>query len=238
MDTFSKLKSVLGSVKLENNGATARDHLANERTFLAWLRTSLAFASIGVAVTQFFRLQSSTNLQNLLIATTTGQERAILTGEHYKGSAAAAEAAAEPPVIEPGSEEFFKYLRLITQQDEQLSKYSTVLGGWFIATGIMVIMFGLWRYFLSQHYLQQGKFPASRFSVVGTFFVTMAVSIPPYSTLSSKLTDSAHCDRVCNHLEYRLLALLSTILTTFYDIIIGARQPRFGYSMYKSLYSI
>ena len=30
-----------------------------ERTFLAWLRTSLAFASIGVAVTQLFRLNSS-----------------------------------------------------------------------------------------------------------------------------------------------------------------------------------
>ena len=30
-----------------------------ERTFLAWLRTSLAFASIGVAVTQLFRLNTS-----------------------------------------------------------------------------------------------------------------------------------------------------------------------------------
>lgn len=33
--------------------------LVSERTFLAWLRTSLAFASIGVAVTQLFRLNSS-----------------------------------------------------------------------------------------------------------------------------------------------------------------------------------
>ena len=30
-----------------------------ERTFLAWLRTSLSFASIGIAVTQLFRLNSS-----------------------------------------------------------------------------------------------------------------------------------------------------------------------------------
>jgi len=30
-----------------------------ERTFLAWLRTSLAFASIGIAITQLFRLNSS-----------------------------------------------------------------------------------------------------------------------------------------------------------------------------------
>lgn len=33
--------------------------LAIERTFLAWLRTSLSFASIGVAITQLFRLNTS-----------------------------------------------------------------------------------------------------------------------------------------------------------------------------------
>ncbi|KOS19334.1 Diphthine--ammonia ligase [Escovopsis weberi] len=47
------------SLELENKGSVARDHLALERTFLAWLRTSLAFASIGVAVTQLFRLDTS-----------------------------------------------------------------------------------------------------------------------------------------------------------------------------------
>ena len=31
----------------------------SERTFLAWLRTSLAFASIGVAITQLFRLNTT-----------------------------------------------------------------------------------------------------------------------------------------------------------------------------------
>lgn len=35
---------------LENSGSTARDHLANERTYLAWIRTSLSLigASIGI----------------------------------------------------------------------------------------------------------------------------------------------------------------------------------------------
>ena len=44
------------SVRLENTQSVARDHLANERTFLAWVRTSLTFASAGVALTQLFRL--------------------------------------------------------------------------------------------------------------------------------------------------------------------------------------
>jgi putative membrane protein len=34
----------------ENTGSVARDHLANERTFLAWIRTSLAVIGLGVLV--------------------------------------------------------------------------------------------------------------------------------------------------------------------------------------------
>lgn len=32
--------------------------MANERTFLAWLRTSLSFITIGIGVTQILRLQN------------------------------------------------------------------------------------------------------------------------------------------------------------------------------------
>ncbi|KAI1504398.1 hypothetical protein F5X99DRAFT_372172 [Biscogniauxia marginata] len=56
------LRNYLGaiwSIELENKGSVARDHLALERTFLAWLRTSLSFASIGIAITQLFRLNIS-----------------------------------------------------------------------------------------------------------------------------------------------------------------------------------
>ncbi|CAG8550935.1 2120_t:CDS:2 [Diversispora eburnea] len=45
------------SLKLKNTAT-------NERTFLAWLRTSLSFISIGVAVTQLFRLTSGSDKSN------------------------------------------------------------------------------------------------------------------------------------------------------------------------------
>ena len=35
----------------------ARTHLANERTFLAWLRTGIALISLGLAVAQFLQHQ-------------------------------------------------------------------------------------------------------------------------------------------------------------------------------------
>lgn len=41
-------RSMRRRVLLENRESTARDHLANERTFLAWVRTSLGLAGLGV----------------------------------------------------------------------------------------------------------------------------------------------------------------------------------------------
>ncbi|KXN88553.1 hypothetical protein AN958_07189 [Leucoagaricus sp. SymC.cos] len=48
------------SLILTNIGSVARDHLASERTFLAYVRTSLAMASAGVALVQLFTVASNT----------------------------------------------------------------------------------------------------------------------------------------------------------------------------------
>ena len=41
------------SLKVANTGSTARDHLANERTFLAWMRTSISLLALGLAIAKF-----------------------------------------------------------------------------------------------------------------------------------------------------------------------------------------
>eukprot|EP00403_Amphidinium_massartii_P036138 CAMPEP_0178441108 /NCGR_PEP_ID=MMETSP0689_2-20121128/37275_1 /TAXON_ID=160604 /ORGANISM="Amphidinium massartii, Strain CS-259" /LENGTH=125 /DNA_ID=CAMNT_0020064205 /DNA_START=1 /DNA_END=374 /DNA_ORIENTATION=+ len=40
---------------VENTGSTARDHLANERTYLAWLRTGLSLLSFGLGAAKFWQ---------------------------------------------------------------------------------------------------------------------------------------------------------------------------------------
>jgi len=49
------------SLVLENSGSVARDHLASERTFLAYVRTSLTIASAGIALFQLFALSNTTS---------------------------------------------------------------------------------------------------------------------------------------------------------------------------------
>merc|ERR1711862_115826 len=47
-------RALLGE-EVDAMGSLARDHLANERTFLAWARTSLVFVGSGVGLHQFYQ---------------------------------------------------------------------------------------------------------------------------------------------------------------------------------------
>ncbi|CAD6584379.1 MAG: hypothetical protein CYPHOPRED_002680 [Cyphobasidiales sp. Tagirdzhanova-0007] len=60
MSVFARLRSP----KYSNTGSVARDHLASERTFLAWLRTGLGFVALGMAVERF----SQFDLTDLLLS--------------------------------------------------------------------------------------------------------------------------------------------------------------------------
>ncbi|KAF9770060.1 hypothetical protein IL306_012440 [Fusarium sp. DS 682] len=120
------------SIELENKGSVARDHLAIERTFLAWLRTSLSFASIGIAVTQLFRLNTS------------------LESGHDGDSRSNA---------------------------QTLRHMGKPLGTTFLGISILILFLGYKRYFQSQHWVMQGKFPASRGTIMIVAFVALAIMI-------------------------------------------------------------
>ncbi|KAI9369188.1 hypothetical protein BJX61DRAFT_536617 [Aspergillus egyptiacus] len=149
---FSRLADRYGTLELENKGSVARDHLALERTFLAWLRTSLAFASIGIAVTQLFRLGSNNTTQS---ADITPQGLSSLLSPTYGGS----------PAIR------------ITNTSERLRSLGKPLGTTFIGVAILILIVGFHRYFESQYWIIRGKFPASRGSIALIAFVTGALII-------------------------------------------------------------
>lgn len=41
------------------SGSLARDHLANERTFLSWIRTSLAFVGLGILIAELVEIEGT-----------------------------------------------------------------------------------------------------------------------------------------------------------------------------------
>ncbi|GMI11475.1 hypothetical protein TrVE_jg10553 [Triparma verrucosa] len=46
---------------VQNSGSTARDHLANERTLLAWVRTAVALLALGIAIAKFSQSDDAQN---------------------------------------------------------------------------------------------------------------------------------------------------------------------------------
>lgn len=64
---FDKIvKSLTTTRVFSNNISEARDHLANERTFLAWLRTGFTISALGIVLSRVQVLSIGTPLSDTL----------------------------------------------------------------------------------------------------------------------------------------------------------------------------
>lgn len=120
---------------LRNTGSVARDHLASERTFLAWLRTGLGFVALGIAVERFSQL----DIEALLPPTT----------------------SSPAPAIEsiPASAGLQKQKREQSKKGRDLQTQGLVVG--LMATGSGSIVYGAARYFSNMKHLERGFYRPS-----------------------------------------------------------------------------
>lgn len=198
---FKRIAEKYGSVSLENRGSVARDHLALERTFLAWLRTSLAFASIGIAITQLFRLNTTIATREDSSTPIVSQARDQIPLSPLVGQSVpvellpylqqlAASAASSTPALGPT---LLDQLLLLPPPDgnrlqfpkrddiaasaldegaaTKLRHVGKPLGATFLGISIIVLFIGFHRYFEAQHWIIRGKFPASRGSIFIVGFI-------------------------------------------------------------------
>ncbi|GME22684.1 Ergosterol biosynthesis ERG4/ERG24 [Neofusicoccum parvum] len=112
----------------KNAGSVARDHLASERTFLAWLRTGLGFVALGIAVERFSQL----DVPELLLALRQQQQQQPQQGgQRDSGDKRAGRGFKES---------------------------SDVLVGALLGTGTGSIVYGTARYFENMRLLERRRF--------------------------------------------------------------------------------
>lgn len=189
---LKRIADKYGSVTLENKGSVARDHLALERTFLAWLRTSLAFASIGIAITQLFRLNTSLNnntrrsvpypepqSSSLPLSPLLGHglppelvpllQQLVQSAAQSLPTPAPSQTLLDQLLLAPSIHGFNQPVVHESVIDQgaaaKLRHVGKPLGATFIGVSMVLLLTGFHRYFEAQYWIMRGKFPASRGSV-------------------------------------------------------------------------
>ncbi|EED21517.1 conserved hypothetical protein [Talaromyces stipitatus ATCC 10500] len=180
---YRRIAEKYGTLELDNKGSVARDHLALERTFLAWLRTSLSFASIGIAVTQLFRLNSSvpcTNPGPTSQTSLSDNANNVLQNSIRSSPSLLEVLLAPPPSYSSSSPDTIDVIANTATTSGQYGNIGKPLGATFIGIAILILIIGFHRYFESQYWIVRGKFPASRGSVALVAFVAAGLVIASF----------------------------------------------------------
>ena len=69
---------------ITERGSRARDHLANERTYLAWLRTAATVMVLGLAVAKFVEPTNARTIAAGAILVATGAAGLVEAGARYR----------------------------------------------------------------------------------------------------------------------------------------------------------
>jgi putative membrane protein len=118
---------------MEKNDTKLREHLANERTFLAWVRTSIALVGLGFVIVKFalFLNEIALLFQDENIPRSEGFSAVI-------GVIMVAFGVALYPFA------FFQYKKVEKQINSQAYKSSSLLSGWLtfamVIGGIILIL--------------------------------------------------------------------------------------------------
>ncbi|OAV96298.1 hypothetical protein PTTG_26352 [Puccinia triticina 1-1 BBBD Race 1] len=172
---------------LENKSSVARDHLANERTFLAWFRTSLSLTSIGIALVQLSRLSKQIKVAQVKKIITLVQP-IIDPLSHPSFSSGNLSGLSDPSnsiqfSLNQINQNLINLQSVIDEIHENVDSIkrtkslASVIGNCYVCIGLFFLFIGTHRYFRVQQVLQTGKFPHSRRSIGLTTFVVSALLI-------------------------------------------------------------
>jgi len=158
MPFFSRFRSPL----LKNTGSVARDHLASERTLLAWMRVGLAFTALGLAVQRFSQLELSVALRR-------DQSAAAL-------------------IVQPSSPKSNDKEQSTSASNTKSSNHEEWLVAALLGAGTGSLAYGVTRYFSNLKLLERGYFRPAYF---GAGFLGLAVAgftgLAHYRTITDAL---------------------------------------------------
>ncbi|KAK7528622.1 uncharacterized protein IWZ02DRAFT_16098 [Phyllosticta citriasiana] len=186
MTLFSRLRTPT----YKNTGSVARDHLASERTLLAWLRTGLGFIALGIAVERFSQLDLSLllapktavarppNDSDLRARTDLHEQHGLTTaddGAARQGRGAfRAQLQSQPSQPQPQILRMTATPALLPSQASRASPgNSQLLVGALMGVGAGAIAYGAQRYFVNMRLLERGLFRPAYYGV-GAMAVAVA----------------------------------------------------------------